>query len=258
MSNGTKIIFLATIFNLSFEYSMRGIQGILDRGLVFFLFLLYFSYYAIVEDLILRYRITNKQMVIVGFTFGLVPQTFITGVIFEGPLLFGVNIGRLIFIGIVWWGILQGLITFYFATRLVHRNWDRTPMGRLGWILSLGYILFFTLVVFSRAPGVMKGPGIGYLVSLLLLVLGLLYLFRALGESQQAPYPSEEFTLLKTAAYGTIIVFLLLGTFIATPKGLTQGTNLNVTAMRLSLGWSVVVFLAVLVHYWRNRCQVPV
>lgn len=258
MLNGTRIIFLATVFNLSFEYSMRGIQGILDRGLIFFLFLLYFAYYAIVEDLILRYRITNKQMVIVGFTFGLIPQTFITGVIFGGPLLLGVNVGRVLFIGIVWWGILQGLLTFYFATRLVPRNWERPPMGKLGWTLSIGYILFFTLLVFRNSSELTRGPGIGYLISILLFLAGVSYLFSVLGESQQPPYPAEDFLLLKSAAYGTVIVFLLLGTFIATTQGLTQGANLNVTAMRLSLGWTVVVFLMVLGHYWRNRRQVPV
>ena len=37
----------------------------------------------------------------------LILQTFVTGVIFEEPLLLGVNLGRLLFIGIVRWGILQ-------------------------------------------------------------------------------------------------------------------------------------------------------
>jgi len=258
VSNGTKIIFLATLFNLSFEYSMRGIQGILDRGLIFFLFLLYFAYYAIVEDLILRYRISNVQMLIVGFTFGIIPQTFITGVIFEGPLILGVNLGRLLFIGIVWWGILQGLLTFYFATSLVPRDWKRPPMGKLGWTLAVSYILLFSLLVFRNSPELIRGPGVGYLVSILFFFTGLLYLFRTLGESQQSPYRAESFMFLKCAAYGTVVVFILLGTLVATAQGLSQGSNLNLTAMRLSVGWTIVVFLLVLGHYWRNRCQVPV
>src|SRR5690606_1296571 len=145
-------------------------------------------------------------------------------------------------------------LTFYFATSLVPRDWKRPPMGKLGWTLAVSYILLFSLLVFRNSPELIRGPGVGYLVSILFFFTGLLYLFRTLGESQQSPYRAESFMFLKCAAYGTVVVFILLGTLVATAQGLSQGSNLNLTAMRLSVGWTIVVFLLVLGHYWRNRC----
>jgi len=137
--NRFKIVLLATGFNLLFEYSMRGFGGLFRRGFFLLLFL-YLSYYSVVEDLIVRYRITNRQLIVVAFCFGVIPEAFLTGVLFAPPLVLGVNIPQFLFINIVWWWCLQGLVTFYFATRIVQRNWNHRRLGKFGWGIRLGYI----------------------------------------------------------------------------------------------------------------------
>lgn len=138
-------ILLCTLFNLLFEYSARGIEEFAQRPwLVLALFGIYFTYFAMLEDLILRFKLKNYEIFLVAFAYGLFPIAFLTGnlynkEIYSGIIFAGVNIGTLIIIGIFAWGVVQGMVTLYLGNRLSPRDWDHPRMGKIGWILALLY-----------------------------------------------------------------------------------------------------------------------
>lgn len=93
INNRWKVILLSALFNLSFEYSMRGLGG-LFKPVVFlplFLFGFYFTLYAMLEDLIVRFRLHNYQLVLAAFLYGIFPMAFGTGALFANPQFYGIN-----------------------------------------------------------------------------------------------------------------------------------------------------------------------
>ncbi len=259
LSKKFKIIFAAVIFNLLFEYSIRGILGFLANPILpLILFFLYFSYFSIVEDLIRRFRIKNLQLMIVAFCFGLLPMAFLTGVIFQPPLFLGINIGRMFYINIVWWGVLQGLITFYFANRLVQRDWKEKPMTRMGWILSAGYIVALCIISILINGNLIRGPPIGYLMVLMIFFVLLIYIIKFIAKVQQNPYPFEKSLLLDLLVFGTVIVFLFIGTFVATEQAVGEGSLLSQKALQFVIAWTNLVFLGTILYYIIERKPITI
>ncbi|KYK36209.1 MAG: hypothetical protein HXS46_06185 [Theionarchaea archaeon] len=257
MANRYKIVLLAAAFSLLFEYSMRGIGGLFRSGF-FLLFFLYCSYYSLVEDLIVRYRITNKQLLVVAFCFGVVPEAFLTGAIFAPPLNLGVNIARFFFINIVWWGCLQGLVTFYFATRIVQRDWNHRTLGYFGWGIRLAYIAGVSVLTFFRSPVLPRGPLTGYIIVFFTIALGVVYLKHTLKSPQQDVYAFRKSALLDFLSFGSVFVFLGLGTFVATTQTLVEGSLLNLLASQVSTVWTVIVFCGVVIYYVHRRKQITI
>jgi hypothetical protein len=257
MINRFKIVLLATVFSILFEYSMRGIGGLFHRG-IFLLFFLYLSYYSLVEDLIVKYKITNKQLIIIAFCFGVIPEAFLTGSIFSPPLYMGINISRFIFINFVWWGFLQGLVTFYFANRIVNRTWYHRKLNYFGWGIRIIYIACVSIFTFFASPVLPKGPVIGYIVVFGTIALGFIYIKKNLTTPQQDVYPFEQSYILDFLSFGSVIIFIILGTFVATTQALMEGSLLNVKAAQLSSAWTVVVFIGVIIYYLFHKKQITI
>lgn len=259
LSNKFKIVFLATAFNLLFEYAFRGPMGLfIWRRFFVSLFLLYFAYYWIAEGLIRKYRLTNRQLMVVAAVFGILPMAFLTGSLFGQPLVLGVNLSRLFLIEIVWWGVLQGLLTFYFATRIVKRDWTGSPMTSLGWAVSAGFIIFLNLRSFLSSRTLPRGPLIGYIIVAAIVILGLRYLRRRLKASQQAPYECRKSPFLDFLAFGTVAVFLFLGTFVARNIAPVEGQVVNAAAGRLATIWSFVVFAGVVLYRLKTKKAISI
>ena len=257
--NKLKIVILAVIFNFLFEYSIRGFKGLfLHQGLILFLFVLYFCYFLIVDSLIRKYRITNIQLLIVAFCFGTLIVTFFAGNIFVKPTFLGVNVLRFFFINIVWWGFIQALLTFYFATRIIKRDWNEKAIGKLSWLLCLVCIIGLPLFAFFFIKTLPKGPLAGYLFSLTFLAFGLLYLKKKLKNPQQPVYQFKKSLLLDILAFGTLIVFFIIGSFVATTQTNLDGVTINLLALRLSNAWTILVFVGMIVYYLKNRKQITI
>ena len=63
MSNRVKLVLICALFNWLFEYSARGIGEFTTRPLfVLALFGIYVTYFMMLEDLIVRYHLTNYQL----------------------------------------------------------------------------------------------------------------------------------------------------------------------------------------------------
>lgn len=172
MNNRYRVISIATIFNLLFEYSMRGINDLLTHPVpLLFLFGVYFSYFTMLEDLIARYRLKDYHLVGIGFLFGLISGLMLPSGIFTPPLFLGVNWINLLFINIAWWGILQGILTFYIANRIAPRDWNHRLLSKTEWCISLLVLLSILLLFRLKAVNV---PRVGFLGSLTVISLSLL------------------------------------------------------------------------------------
>ena len=144
LSSRVARVLICTIFNLLFEYSLRGVGGFGHNPvLVPVLFGVYVAYFSMLDDLIQRWRLHNYELLLIAFCYALLIGVFAAGTIVDkrGPL--GLNPGGLLLEGVLWWGILQSLLTFYLAGRLVRRDWSAPAMGLIGWVLALVYTALF-------------------------------------------------------------------------------------------------------------------
>lgn len=259
-SNKFKIILLAVVFNLFFEYAVGGVNRIFEKPLtLIWLFFIYFCLFAMLEDLIRRFRITNVQIFVFAWCFGILPELYLTGSIFTEPLILGINWLSFLTINIVWWGTLQSLVTLYFAGRLVRRNWEGKPMGWPGWCLCIAYITFICSVSFATSETLRRGPFEGYIVAILFQLAGAAWLVFSIPKEQRPTWQFESHWLLDAVAFGTVVAFLGIGTFVAGAGAISQeGNMLESDALLYSTLWTFVVFAGVLVFYLVRRRPITV
>lgn len=137
--NRFRIVITASLFNLLFEYSLRGLNNLkVQPFLPFILFPIYFSLFTLVEDLIVRWRLRDIQLMLLSFIYGTIYLAFISGILFLPPLYLGINWGALFYINLVWWGALQSILTFYLANLIERRDWNHPRMSMMGWAICLG------------------------------------------------------------------------------------------------------------------------
>ena len=251
MSNRLRLVFYCALFNLLFEYSARGIREFTNRPLfVLALFGIYFTYFTMLEDLIVRLKLTNYQILLTAFLYGLFPTAFLTGNLFNrdiygGIIVAGINVGTMVIVGILAWGVVQGMITLYLANRLSPRDWNHPKMGRVGWALVIAYQLIVMAIAQSN-PQRPRGTPIGYLVCGILAVVAATLLFRSVGSSRAPIQPFQPSGVMDFLAFGSVIVFLILGTFFAFGPSITTSQPLNLIAVTLENVW---VFLCGIVFF---------
>lgn len=257
-SNRLKIILLATIFNLSFEYSMRGIGGFFKPA--FFLLILfgfYFTLFSMLEDLIVRFKLHNYQLVFAAFLYGIFPMAFATGVLFNKPQFLGINWGSLFYIGFLWWGMIQAIFTFYFANRLVRRDWGHPKMGKLGWFLVIGYNAAVFAWMKLVNPNLVPVQPIAYLIFILIALVTILFLWRYLQKNEERkPWQFEPSKVMDFLSFGAFILFVFLGTYFAggqvrDPRA--GGSHINLTAVKIVHIWTFLSALIFLIHRFLVR-----
>jgi hypothetical protein len=204
------LILVATLFNLVFEYSGRGIGTLFSDPLLLpTLFVLYFSLFTMVEDLIVRYRLRDYHFLVIVFFYGTIYEFFASGSAFFRPGFLGIDWATLIFVNIVVWASVRGVLTFYLATRVYPRG-PRTPLlGERGWLLAL--VVNVVALALVHADGHVPAPGP---VPLFVLV-GILIISSVVFRSQagrtgwrSAFVPFRRSTVLDLFCLITIVIFL--------------------------------------------------
>lgn len=243
ISSRLKIVLLATIFNLSFEYSLRGPKEFLSRPLqTIFLFGAYFTLYTMLEDLIVRFKLKDYQLALGAMSWGIAfPMTLALGNVFLNPQFLGINWLTLLFVGVLWWGILQAIFTFYFANRLIKRDWDHPRLGKIGWIFCLAYnIVGFGLIRIKL--GSSSPVDLGAYLLIYLIVAGLLlFLWQDLKRNRlEKIKPFEKSKVMDFLVFGSLILFSLVGTFLpAGQEGSAVSlTRLNLLALKIIVLWT--------------------
>lgn len=260
MSTRLKIITLAAVFNLFFEYSVGGLSRIFNKPLtIMWLFFIYVCLFAMLEDLIRRYKITNLQIAVFAICFGILPELYLTGSIFTAPLIVGINWVSFLIINVVWWGMLQSLVTLYFANRLVPRKWDEAkPMGWHGWTACIAYMAFICGITVLTSTTLRRGPVEGYAIATLFQLAGAAWLLYSIPRGQRESQAFRASYLLDAVAFGTVVVFLGIGTFVAgNATSAAKDAMVNATALVYATAWSFVVLAGVIVHYLVARRPVP-
>ncbi|MGB9636413.1 MAG: hypothetical protein ACPL1Y_04090 [Thermoplasmata archaeon] len=235
-------ILIATGFNLLFEYSMRGINDLFARPfLPFFLFMVYFPYFTILEHCIEKYKMGDVQLLISGFIFGALAAFFIPGGMFAPPLVFGLNWSLFFLITLVWWGTLQAVVTFYLARRIVPtRNYTPFLHGKMFWVFFS--ILLVFLCIFRIA--IKNAPPVSPAGALIILVL-VLVMFVILVKGTPGKTAKFECSLLMDIMSALTVIMFLISTFAFTDKESLGIHMVNTTAVKFVSIWTLILFFAV-------------
>jgi len=259
LSNRLRIVLVAVGFNLLFEYSLRGFNNVaLIPALAFVLPLTYFSLFMMVEDLILRYRLQDRHLVLLAMGYATAYDWLTSGILVARPGDFAIDWGAFLFIGLVWWAALQAVLTFYLANRLTPRDWNRPRLTSGGWVAM---ILLNTAMVllFQLNPNLPRAS-----VPEALALLGIILAFFALC-ARFLPRPAMRVQIpvfrrsrvLDLLAASTVVVFFVSATFLSDTRFV--GTSLiNASSLALIIPWTLFVAVVLLAYRLKTRTPIPV
>lgn len=228
--------------------------------LPFFLFLVYFPYFALLEDLIARHRLKDYNVAIAGFFFGTAFTLFVPATQFVEPQLFGVNWTALLFVNFFWWAILQGLLTFYIATRLFPRDWSRKPLSnwqRAALILTLLFVgMLYRINIQLNMPEAPQIRPEAYITIAVLLAITA-FIFKKTIPKQATLVLTRE-KLIDFMAVATIAVFTFCAVFLTRDPTQINVHEVNATAVRIVTAWTMIAASIVLGYRICTRRPLPV
>jgi hypothetical protein len=239
------VVLGAVLFNLACELWVHGAVGFLNPVLTGSLVVLYSTYFLMLEDLVVRYRLGEAHVLLAGIVFGLWHETFTTGSVFAPGSPLGVNPVVVVLASVFWWGIMQSVAGLYFANRFLGaRDWGHRRMGKLGWALSLLFNLQAAQTVFR-----MEGSSpVGYAVSLGLMAL-VAFVF------VHAKRPEAVTVFRRSRSLDALLVFHVV---LCLGVGLTVGFRGNQVTQIAFVVWSVVFGVIVAAVRWRTGTAISV
>lgn len=239
------MVFGAVLFNLVCELWVHGAVGFLNPVLTGSLIVLYSTYFLMLEDLVVRYRLGEVHVLLAGVIFGLWHETFTTGSVFAPGSPLGVNPVVVVLASVFWWGVMQSVVGLYFANRFLgSRDWGHRRIGKLGWALCLLFSLQAAQTIF-RIEG--SSPT-GYIVSLSFLASAVfVFVYTKKPEAVTVFQRSRPLDVLVV-----LHVALCLGI------GFTVGSRTNQVTQIAFVVWSVVFGVIVALIRWRTRTAISV
>jgi hypothetical protein len=247
ISSRLALILACSLFNILFEYSARGITELARSPLLFlFMFGIYFSYFAMFEDLMARFRLNNFQIVLFGMIYGTLPEAFLTGNLFNRSIFWGftvagVNVGSLILISLCAWGVLQGNITFYFANRFRERDWGHSKMGVFGWSAAILFQLIMIILAW-RNPVTPRGTAAGYIFLIATEVTLLsVFVFTLRRHRHEKTSAFVSLPTMDVLAFVSVGLFLVLGTFFSHGETIVTSRALNRGPVVVEMTWTIIV-----------------
>ncbi|MFX0071826.1 MAG: hypothetical protein ACFFAO_12115 [Candidatus Hermodarchaeota archaeon] len=242
ISKKQKRILICVIFNLILEYWVHSIIGFLNPILTISLFLLYLSYFSILEDLIIRFKLRDHHVLLVGFIFGLFHETFTTGSVFNEPFFLGINLFYLILANIFWWGILQSVFALYFANSIIERSEVDKKMGPIGWILAIAFNILLLLgrVLEGTLP---EGSVLGYTISLI--IMGVALVIFILIKKPDEILEIERVKMIDILLKVQIIIALIMGSILI--------FFIGIVALYLFILWSLVIGVIYIILFLKDK-----
>ena len=247
MNNRLKIILIATIFNLLFEYSLRGINNLMVQPVLpFILFSIYFTLFSMVEDLIVRFKLKDYHLMVLAFFYGTLYGALTSGIVFIRPSWFGVAWMPMILVNIAWWGALQGVVTFYLANLISPRDWDHSRLSHKGWVICLT-INVAAVLLFQTTGLIPTGTPLGrWSIFITALVSLLLFIFLLRRKSDHKPYKKNVF--LTTMSFMTLFLLLFSAIFLIGDPIRSNTSNINALSLKL-VSWYTLGLSLVLLGY---------
>lgn len=262
INNRWKIILIATLFNLLWEYHLRGVNDFsVHPRLPLYLFLTYFSYFTIVEDVIARFRLKDYQVFIVALFLGLLWQLVGPSVIYFPPLVMGINWLGVIFVNFIWWVPIQTLMAFYIANRITPRDWNHPLLSRAGWGLAFFTFVFITFLSRLLVPN-FPPITLQQLVIMLALIIATGALFReflpSIEERLLTPPAFKKDKVMDYLSTFATIFFFFSAFFLTSNPSLVGAIHLNRTALRVSIVVSTMVVLTMFIRRLSAKKPIPV
>lgn len=237
---------LATLFNLFFEYSLRGVNGFLANPLlIVFLSLPYFLWFVLVEDVIRRRRPSDwKTMLLPYIGIGSVYSVFFIPIkaYFTPPFFLGINIGLYVWCTLFWWTLLQTTMALYFANRLAPRK-DMAPiLSKKAWVVIMGLWLLVGVLFRSKIEYPYIAPITYVTVLCIALIAG--YIFIKAKPSETVATPSRFMDLLT----GGTVVFFILCSLVFAGAGKYDYHPINVNALGVVIAWTTISGVIMLIY----------
>ena len=256
MNSRYKIVFGCVLFNLLLEYWAHGIEYFVGTWYATpTLFLLYLTYFSMLEDLIIRYHLRDYQVLNVGFVFGLFHETLNTGSVFGNQAFLGLDLTLLLLINIGWWGFLQSVLAMYFANRLSARDWSHSSMGKIGWISSISYNAFVVFAALLDANHPERGVA-GYLSALTINCLAILLFWKTLRPRDTLPFNKSRLVDAIVVAQATLCV--IIGTFLGSGEYAISGFPRHEFTVILLILWTLCSGLVLLIFRAITRKSISV
>lgn len=260
--NHWKIVFTAVGFNLLFEYSMRGVNNLVVRPMLpIFLFLVYFPYFTLLEDLIVKHHLKDYNVLIAGFLFGTIFTVFVPAAQFVEPQAFGVNWAALIFVNFFWWGMTQGVLTFYIATRLFPRNWNHKTLSKIQRVILLLTLIFVGFLFrigiqinVSQAPQIRPEA---YIV-IAIISISTAIIFRKTFPKQTSAKTQRKEKLIDIIGALTVVIFAFCALFLTQDPTQINVHSVNATAVRVVTTWTIICTLIMIGYRTFKRRSIPV
>ncbi len=253
----SKRVLVATLFNLAFEYSLRGLVSIRFMPLLpFILFVSYFTLFTLVEDLIARFKLKDYQLMILAFFYGTIYDSWISGVNFLPPLFLGVNWVNFFVVNFFWWGLLQAILTFYLAGRIAPRNWQEPLLTKRSWVICL-VIQFLIIGLFQKSGVIVYGSSFGKLMMLIVLLVIFFIFKKQIRKNELVVGEFLPSRFLDFLAIATFFFFLFCA---LSAKNLQQiGTSIiSPVNYKLVSRWTFILGLLLLFYRLKTKKEISI
>ncbi|MFX1449858.1 MAG: hypothetical protein ACFFCM_03380 [Promethearchaeota archaeon] len=262
MHSKWKIILFCTCYNLLFEFSMRGISGFIDHFLAFWLFWVYFAFFNLIIHITVISYGSERAVLAAATTFGIIPATFVTGVIFLNPDLTGLNIIILVIDLFVWWGILQTWFPLYMAGKLFGKKILDGKLNKIGGVFCLIYIMCFSFIAFMGAT---KGVLNGYIIAIIIFSLLFIWTFieirkvsigkkKDIVNNEQEQYKSR---ILDFGFYTTVIISFISGLILPLFDKPIGEPPIYPKSFWLMSIWSIFLMIIALIYKLKEKKPFP-
>jgi len=210
-----------------------------------------------VEDLIVKFRLKDFQLMILSFFYGTIYITWVSGVVFFPPLFLGVNWFYVFFVNIIWWGAIQAVLTFYLANLAFKRDWNHPQMSFFGWFICL-LTNFIMIMLFQQSGIVPFGTPLGKLTifSLLSVSFFLNLIFLRRNQNNKIAFCKSPF--LNYLCYFTVILFFFSAIFLIHDPVRLKTSNVNATSVKVIGWWSLILSLILLGHRLFTKKEISV
>lgn len=250
-TNRYLIVLLVTLFNVIAELSLRGVfEAFRSPLLIPWIFLNYFLYFLLMEDLIGRYKLNDLTAYVAAIFFGVTWMLIGPSIVFIPPLVAGINWIGFIFVNVVWWGLLQTIIPFYLANRIIFRD-SEGPLFSNSMQKKIFIAFGIVTLLFRLGAITFPLPNILAIVIILPILYGLYKLFHKLvsqAPTISVPHVQNIFLDILSIAILFYLVYSII--FIAADKtDYIVAAQLNRHALRTNLVVTAVFF----VIFWIYR-----
>lgn len=219
------------------------------------------------EDLITRFKFEDKHVILFSSCYGTL-YFFISSNIYSiNPWFFGVNIGMLLFVSIVWWAFYQTLFPLYLSRRLFSRDWNHMHLSTIKWIIVLVLHMFANFLIII-SPATVVGTPIGYITTILIAFIYALILIRSLKnrdlrefknnssrkEEKENNYTYVNIKILDILGVISFILMSFCAIFLTFDPINAGSSRINAKALLIIIFWTfIVMFVEIFLIFSKKK-----